>query len=104
MITQFSFISPIDKNLPGATTPGQSLSESNDNERVLCILQSSNITGASPSDCLVSYLGHLLGESQPSAEMQSLYSAAYWATSYVHNWTKMKFNDETMAKVMMSRI
>ena len=34
-----------------------------------------------PSNCLVSYPGHLLGESYPSAEMQSVYSAvpADWA-------------------------
>ena len=42
---------------------------------VLCITQSSSITEAS-SDCLVSYPGHLLGESYLSAEMQSVYSAA----------------------------
>ena len=35
-----------------------------------------SITGASPSDCLVSYPGHLLGESYSSAEMQSMNSAA----------------------------
>ena len=43
---------------------------------VLRIPQSSSITGASPSDCLVSYPGHLLGEIYPSAEMQFLYSTA----------------------------
>ena len=37
--------------------------------------KSSGITGASP-DCLVSYAGHLLGKSYPSAEMQSVYSIA----------------------------
>ena len=33
-----------------------------------------------PTDCLVSYTGHSLGESYPSAEMQSVYSVAlaYW--------------------------
>ena len=31
-------------------------------EGVLCILQNSNITGVSLSDCLVSYPGHTLGE------------------------------------------
>ena len=43
--------------------------------------QSSSITGASPSDCLVSYPGHLLEESYPSAEMQSVYCTAQadWA-------------------------
>ena len=49
---------------------------------VLCIPQSSSITGTSPSDCLVFYPGHSLGESYPSAEMQSVYSTApgAWAT------------------------
>ena len=39
------------------------------------------ITEASPSDCLVSYLEHVLGESYPSKEMQSVYSTALgdWA-------------------------
>ena len=48
---------------------------------VLHIPQSSCITEASPSYCLVSYLGHLLGESCSSAETQSVYSAdpADWA-------------------------
>ena len=41
----------IDRTLSGATTPGQSEPESDDNEKVLCIPQSSCITGASPSDC-----------------------------------------------------
>ena len=35
-----------------------------------------SITGASPSDSFVSYLGHLLGESYHSTEMQSVYSTA----------------------------
>ena len=33
--------------------------------------QVANITGTSPSDCLVTYPGYSLGESYPSAEMQS---------------------------------
>ena len=38
-------------------------------------------TGASPSDCLMSYPGHSMGESYPSAEMQSVYftAPAKWA-------------------------
>ena len=55
-----SFIWPIDRTLSGATTPGQSGPGSNGNERVLHISQSSSITEASPSDCLMSYPGHLL--------------------------------------------
>ena len=47
--------------LSGATTPGQSGSGSDGNEGVPCIPKSSSITGASPSDCLVLYLGHSLG-------------------------------------------
>ena len=60
---------PIDRTLSSATTLGQSEPGSDGNEGVLCIPQSSSITEASPSDCLVSYPGHLLGESYPSAEM-----------------------------------
>ena len=57
-----------------ATTPSQSGPESDGIEGVLHIPQSSNITGASPSDSLMSYLGHLLGESYSFAEVQSAYS------------------------------
>ena len=57
----FSSIWPIDRILSGATTPGQSGPGSDGSERVLCIPQSSRNTGISPSDCLVSYLGHSLG-------------------------------------------
>ena len=70
----------------GATTPGESGPRSNGNERVLCIPQSSSITGAAPSDCLVSYPGYLVeGGSYLSAEMQSVYSTApaNWADNYL---------------------
>ena len=46
---------------------------SDDNVEVLHIPQSSK-TRASPSDCLMPYPGHLLGDSYHSAEMQLLYS------------------------------
>ena len=69
-----SSIWPIDMTLSGATTPGQSGSGSNGSEGVFHIIQSSSITGASLSDCLVSYPGHSMGDS--SAEMQSVYSTA----------------------------
>ena len=61
---------PIDMTLSGASTPGQSWFGSDGNEGVLLIPKHSSITEASPSDCLPSYPGHLLGESYPSAEMQ----------------------------------
>ena len=48
-------------NLSGATTPGQGRPGSDGSEEVLHIPQSSSFTGASPSDCLVLYLGHSLG-------------------------------------------
>ena len=48
-----SSIWPIDKTLSGPTTLGQSGRGSNGNEGLLCILQSSSITGALPSDFLV---------------------------------------------------
>ena len=71
----FSSILPIDRSLSGATTPGQGGPGSNANKGVLRISQSSSITGALPSNCLVSYLGHSLGESYSSVEMQSVYSS-----------------------------
>ena len=73
--TQFSSIWPRDRILSGATTPGQRGSGRNGNEGVLRIPQSFSITEASPSDCLVSYLGHSLKESYPSAEMQWVYNS-----------------------------
>ena len=71
--TRFSSIWPIDRNLSGATTQGQSGPGSDGNEGVPCILQSSSITGTSPSDCLVSYPGYSF---YPSAEKQFVYSTA----------------------------
>ena len=62
---QFSSIQPIDKTLSGATTPGQSEPGSDSNEGVLHIPHNLSITGTSPSDSLVSYPGHLLGEGLP---------------------------------------
>ena len=72
---QFSSIWPIDRTLSGATNPGRCQPGSNGNEEVLYILQSSR-TGASPTDCLVSYLGYMWRESYLSVEMQSMYSTA----------------------------
>ena len=62
---------PIDRTLSGATNLGQNGSESDGNKEVLHIPQSSSITGTLPSDCLVSYSRHSLGQSYPSAETQS---------------------------------
>ena len=73
---------PIDRALSGAFTPSQNGPGSNGNEGVLCIPQSASTAGTSPSDCLVSYPGHSLRGSYPSAEVQSVYSTAPadWAT------------------------
>ena len=68
---EFSSIWHKDWTLFGATTPGQSWAGSDGNEGVLRIPQSSSITEASPSDCLVSYLGHSFGVSYPSEERRS---------------------------------
>ena len=46
--------------LSGATTVGQRRPWSDDNEWVHYIPPNSSITGASPSDCLVVYIGHTL--------------------------------------------
>ena len=54
---------PIDRTLSGITTPGQTGPGNDGNEGKLNISQSSSITGASSSDCFVSYPEHLLGKS-----------------------------------------
>ena len=54
-----SSVQPIDRTLSDATTLGQSGPRNNVSKGVLHIPQSSS-TGGSPSDCLVSYTGHLL--------------------------------------------
>ena len=59
-----SCIGFIDGVPSGATTPRQNGPESNNNERVRHIPQSSK-TGASPSDCLASYPRHTLMEVLP---------------------------------------
>ena len=74
---QISSIKPIDRNLAGATTPGQNRPGNTGNEGVLHIPQSSSITVTSLSDFLASYPGHLLEVgSYPSAEKQLVYSIA----------------------------
>ena len=75
------------KTLLAATTPGQMGPKSDGNEEVLCIPQSSSITGASPSDFLVSYPGHSLAGSYYSAEIQSVYSTVLidWAEDVVRH-------------------
>ena len=79
--TQFISILPIDRTLSGANTQGKSGPRRDGNEVVPCIPQASSFTGTSPSDGLVSYLGHSCGKSYPSAEVQSLYSvSADWAS------------------------
>ena len=55
---------------------GQSGPGSDGNEGVLRIPQSSSTVGTSSSDSLESYPEHLLEESYPSAEVQSVYSTA----------------------------
>ena len=67
---------PINRTLSGDTTPGQRGPVSDGNKGVLRISQSSSITEALPSDCLMSYPGYWFGESYPSAEIQSVYFLA----------------------------
>ena len=79
-----SFIRPIDRNLLGATTPGQCGLETNGNKGLLRIFQSSRITEAIALDRLVLYPAHSLEEPYPSAEMKSVYFAdpSNWAIMY----------------------
>ena len=62
-----SSVCPINRTLSGAITLGHSGPRSDVNKRVLCVSQSSSITRASPSDCLVLYTGHS-GESFSTAQ------------------------------------
>ena len=82
--TQFTSIWRIDRTVLSAVTPGQSRSRIDSNEGVFHILQSSSITGDLLTNCLASYLEHSKGESNPSSEIQSVYSAA------PANWAKKK--------------
>ena len=74
----------IDRTLSGATTPIQSGPGRDVNAGVLCNPHISSSTGASQSDCLVSYPGYSFGESYTSAEMQPVYSAAQ--TDWITRW------------------
>ena len=67
---------PIGRTLSSAIILGQSGPGSDGNEGTLSIPPNPGITGASPSYYLVSYPGHSLRVSYPSAEMQSVYSVA----------------------------
>ena len=73
---QFNSIRPKDRDLSGATIPGQSRLGSNGNEGVLRMSQNLSITGTSPSDCFESFTGHSLGGTYSSSEVQSMYSIA----------------------------
>ena len=86
-----------DPLISDVTTSDQRGPGNNGNEGVLHIPQNSSITVTSPSDCLVSYPGHLLGvvRSYISAEMKLVYSTAPadWASdcllSYLeHLWVE----------------
>ena len=71
----FTSIQSIDRTLSGATIPGQSQPGRDDNKGILCIPQIPRITGASPSDCLLSYARNFLGEFYHYAQKQSVYPA-----------------------------
>ena len=72
---------PIIRTLTDTTTLGLNELEFSGNEGGAHIPNNSK-TLASPSDCLVSYPGHLLADFIPSTEMQSAYSItpANWVT------------------------
>ena len=74
MSTLSSSICTIDRTYQ-VLSPGQSGSGSDGKKGVFCIPQSYSFPGAWSWDCSASYTGPILGESYPSAEMQSVYSA-----------------------------
>ena len=86
-----SSIWPIDRTLSGAITPGHRWPGSDGNEGYSAFPKA--LAEATPSDCLLSYPEHSLGESYHSGEMQSVYSAgpADWAI-YIYINVDMKRN------------
>ena len=66
---------PADWILSGFTPPKQSGPGTDGKEMVLNVPQSSSVTEALPSDCLMSYPGYSLEESYLAAETQSVFSA-----------------------------
>ena len=72
----YRYIWLVCRTLLSVTAPGQSEAGGNGNKGILHIPQSSR-TGASLSNDLMLYLGHMLrGRVLPFAEMQSVYSTA----------------------------
>ena len=78
--------------------PSQNGAESDGNKGILKIPQSSSISRASLSDALVSYSGHPLVRSYPSAEIQSEYFAGpvYWALKIRRNTKSNSFQCEIL--------
>ena len=74
--TLITSISSIDRTLSCAPPLGQSGTGSDGNKVILCIPQNSSVTGASPPDFLMLYVGQSLGVSYPTAGKQSVYSAS----------------------------
>ena len=64
------------RTVSGATTWSRSGPGSDGSEGVLRISYNSDITGVLPSDCLISYPRPLSELSNPSSEMDSVYSTA----------------------------
>ena len=62
----------IDRTLPCANTPAQSVTRSDRKEGLIYNARSWSITETSPSDCLILYPGYSLGKSYLPAEMQSV--------------------------------
>ena len=85
--SQFTSIWPINRTLSGATTTGQSGPGSDGYEGVLRILQSSSITGAVPSYCLVLYqdYSHLLYEKTYLKSRDEMNDFIYKTWFYLQN-------------------
>ena len=96
-----SSIWSIDRTLSSATTPGQSGPGSNGNEGILRILQSSSITEASPSDCLVSYPWHSLREGFTSLQRCSQYTLQPKPTELLSVLDRNTWNYATLWKLFV---
>ena len=81
-------ILPIYKTLLAGTITGQSGSGFDGNEELLRFPQNSSITGASPSDFLVSYPGHSLERDliPPVGVFHSLTRVGFWIQNIPPPW------------------
>ena len=81
----------MNRTLSGTTTLGLNRPGSDDNKLVLYISQSSSITEALPSDCLLPFTGSYITAEKPSVfSATSTEWASYFMKNHAHTYIKYK--------------